>query len=205
MTAQSKKCLRIGLAACLVLALCACGDTQAATAADSGVSNNSLLERSDNTENEAPDLESQEGPPPAGDTSSSEETAEAEVPAPEETLDIQIGDRVLTAELADNSSAEALAELLADGPLTLELQDYGNMEKVGPIGTDLPRNDEQITTEAGDIILYQGNSFVIYYAPNSWNFTRLGKINDLSEPELRELLGEGSVTVTLSIGQDAEP
>ena len=120
-------------------------------------------------------------------------------------MDIQIGDRVLTAELADNSSAEALAELLADGPLTLELQDYGNMEKVGPIGTDLPRNDEQITTEAGDIILYQGNSLVIYYAPNTWNFTRLGKINGWSESELRELLGEGSVTVTLSIGQGAEP
>ena len=60
-------------------------------------------------------------------------------------------------------------------------------------------NDEQITTEAGDLILYQGNSFVIYYAPNSWNFTRLGKINDVSEEELREILGDGDVTVTLSL------
>lgn len=53
------------------------------------------------------------------------------------------------------TEAEALKELLAEGPLTIDMSDYGNMEKVGPIGTSLPRNDEQITTGAGDIILYQ--------------------------------------------------
>lgn len=75
------------------------------------------------------------------------------------------------------------------------------MEKVGSLGQDLPTNDEQITTEAGDLILYQGNSFVIYYAPNSWNFTRLGKINDVTAEELQEILGEGDVTVTLSLAE----
>ena len=47
----------------------------------------------------------------------------------------------------------------------------------------------------------QGDSLVIYYAPNSWNFTRLGKISGISESELRELLGDGDVTVTLSLEQ----
>ena len=110
-----------------------------------------------------------------------------------------MNDTVLTASLADNSSAQALRELLAEGPLTIDMRDYGSMEKVGPLGTELPRNDEQIFTEAGDLILYQGNSFVMYYAPNSWNFTRLGKINNMTADELREVLGDGSVTVTLSI------
>jgi hypothetical protein len=73
------------------------------------------------------------------------------------------------------------------------------MEKVGSLGFDLPRNDEQITAEAGDIILYQGSALVIYYAPNSWNFTRLGKIDDVTEQELREILGDGAVTITLSL------
>jgi hypothetical protein len=73
------------------------------------------------------------------------------------------------------------------------------MEKVGPIGTDLPTNNEQITTEAGDLILYMGNAFVIYYAPNSWNFTRLGKINDVSAEKLRKILGSGDVDVTLEL------
>lgn len=114
---------------------------------------------------------------------------------------LTIGDTVLEATLADNSSAEALKELLADGPVTINMRDYASMEKVGSLGTSLPRNDEQITTEPGDLILYQGNAFVIYYEPNSWNFTRLGKINDVTQEELKEVLGNGDVEVTLSLGE----
>lgn len=57
------------------------------------------------------------------------------------------------------------------------------------------------TTDPGDLILYQGNSFVIYYDTNSWNFTRLGKIDGVSTREqvLDLLGGKGEVTVTLSL------
>lgn len=114
-------------------------------------------------------------------------------------INIQVGDTILTAELSDNSSADALKELLAEGPLTVEMSDYGSFEKVGPIGTTLPRNDEQITTEPGDIILYQGNSITIYYDTNSWNFTRLGKITGMTGDELKKVLGDGSVEVIFSL------
>ena len=117
-------------------------------------------------------------------------------------LNIQIGDTVLTATLVENSSVEALKEALSEAPISVNMRDYGSMEKVGSLGMDLPRNDEQIATEAGDIILFQGSAFVIYYAPNSWNFTRLGKINDVTAEELREILGDGTVTVTLSLPQE---
>ena len=73
------------------------------------------------------------------------------------------------------------------------------MEKVGLLGMNLPTNDQQITTEAGDIILYQGNALVIYYTPNSWNFTRLGKINNVTSEILKEILGDGNVTITISL------
>ena len=73
------------------------------------------------------------------------------------------------------------------------------MEKFGSFGVQLPTNDEHITTEAGDVILSEGNLLVIYYAPNTWNFTRLGKVQNLSEAELRKVLGKGSVTVTLTL------
>lgn len=116
-----------------------------------------------------------------------------------DTMKITVGDTTFTAALADNSSAEALKELLAEEPLTIDMSDYGNMEKVGPIGTSLPRNDEQITTGAGDIILYQGNSLVIYYDTNSWNFTRIGKIDGVTREELLDAFGEGNVTVTFSL------
>lgn len=130
--------------------------------------------------------------------------------APEETgndtehmednvMKITAGDTTFTATLADNSSAEALKELLAEGSLTINMSDYASMEKVGPIGTDLPRNDEQITTGAGDIILYQGNSLVIYYDTNSWNFTRIGKIEGVTGEELLDVFGSGDVTVTFSL------
>lgn len=130
---------------------------------------------------------------PSGTSSSSTENVQ------EDSMKITIGDTVLTAELTDNSSVDALKELLAGGPLTINMSDYANMEKVGPIGSSLPRNDEQITTGAGDIILYQGNSLVIYYDRNSWNFTRIGKINGVSQDELKEILGDGEVTVTFSL------
>lgn len=113
------------------------------------------------------------------------------------SMNITIGDTTLTATLADNSSAKALAEALSKAPITIEMQDYGNMEKVGPLGRTFPRNDERITAEAGDIILYQGNALVIYYAPNTWSFTRLGKIDHLTAQELKKILGDGQLTVSL--------
>ena len=72
-------------------------------------------------------------------------------------------------------------------------------EKVGSLGFNLTRNDQQITTEAGDIILYQGNQFVIYYDTNSWNFTKLGYIDNINQEGLKQILGRGNVTVVLSL------
>ncbi|MBS7525304.1 hypothetical protein KHM83_01290 [Fusibacter paucivorans] len=117
----------------------------------------------------------------------------------ENTMHITVNGTVLTATLVNNSSVDALKTLLEDGPIVIDMKDYGSMEKVGGIGTNLPTNNEQITTEAGDIILYQGSALVIYYEPNSWSFTRLGKIDDISKADLKKLLGTGSVQVTLSL------
>jgi hypothetical protein len=109
------------------------------------------------------------------------------------------GSHKLTATLVDNSSAVAFYELLKKGPLTVDMHDYGSFEKVGPLGTKLPRNDTQITTEAGDIMLYQGNQITIYYDTNSWNFTRLGKVDGVTQAELKKILGKGDVTAVFSV------
>ena len=105
----------------------------------------------------------------------------------------------LTATLYDNSSSHALLELLQKGELTIDMHDYGNFEKVGSLPSSLPRNDTQITTEPGDIILYQGNQITIYYDTNSWNFTRIGKIDGVTKSELKKILGTGNVTAVISI------
>lgn len=109
------------------------------------------------------------------------------------------GNHKLTATLADNSSATAFYQLLEKGPLTVDMRDYGSFEKVGSLKTPLPRNDTQITTTAGDIILYQGNQITIYYDTNSWNFTRLGKVDGVTQAELKKILGKGDVTAVFEI------
>ena len=114
-------------------------------------------------------------------------------------LNLEINGHLLTATLADNSSAKAFAELIKSEPLTIIMNDYANFEKVGKLPKNLPRNDEQIRTEAGDIILYQGNQVTIYYDENTWNFTRLGKIENITQAELKEILGTDSVSVTFSL------
>ncbi len=114
-------------------------------------------------------------------------------------LYIKIGDVTLTATLTDNSSAAALVDLLRQGDMTIDMHDFSNFEKVGELPVTLPTNDEDISTEAGDLILYLGHRFVIYYDHNSWDFTRLGKINDVTQAELKTILGEGDVTVVLSV------
>lgn len=110
--------------------------------------------------------------------------------------------KTFTATLADNSSAQALKQLLTKGDLTIRMEDYGDMEKVGPLGTNLPRNDRPTTTGPGDLILYQGKYFVLYYGHNSWNFTPLGKIEGVGGQQLLSDLGKGDVNVTLSLGKE---
>lgn len=117
----------------------------------------------------------------------------------QEKLMIHIGNNTLVAELAENSSAAALKELLQEKPLTIQMHDYERMEKVGDLGRRLPTNDRPTRAKPCGLILYLGTSFVIYYEPNSWNFTRLGKIENVTLKELRAILGRGDVSVTLEL------
>lgn len=116
-------------------------------------------------------------------------------------LYIKINNKTLTATLEDNSSVDALLEKLKQGDIIIEMSDYANFEKVGPLGFSLPRNDKSITTTPGDIILYQGNQITIYYDTNTWSFTKLGKIENVTQKELKEILGNGDVTVTFSLNK----
>lgn len=96
-------------------------------------------------------------------------------------------------EWEENESVEVLKELC---PLTVKMSMYGGFEQVGSLGESLPRNDEQITTEYGDIVLYSGNQIVVFYGSNTWAYTRLGHI-DMTQEELTDLLGNGDVEITL--------
>lgn len=120
------------------------------------------------------------------------------------TIRLTVNDRSFTATLVENSSTEALKERLSQGDIRIRMNDYGDMEKVGSLGFSLPRNDVQTTTSPGDLILYQGNSLVIYYDTNSWSFTRLGHVDGVSTREemLGLLGGTGEITLTLSLNKN---
>lgn len=116
-------------------------------------------------------------------------------------IKLEINNYELNATLVDNSSTQALIEKLKESDITINMNDYGNMEKVGQLDFSLPRNDQNITTESGDLILYQGNNFVIYYDTNNWSLTKLGKIDNIDKQQLKNILGSGSVVVTLSLDE----
>ena len=113
------------------------------------------------------------------------------------SMTLKIGNKTVDVTWEDNASVEELKKLAASG-LTIKMSKYGGFEQVGSIGHRITSADKQTKTAPGDIVLYTGNKLVIFYGSNSWEYTRLGKIN-LTEKELKDLLGNGDVTITLSL------
>ena len=113
-------------------------------------------------------------------------------------MQMMIGETPVTVVWEDNASVEALKALAAEG-LTIEMSMYGGFEQVGSIGQSLPRDAQQTTTTSGDIVLYSGNQLVVFYGSNSWAYTRLGHITDQTPAQMKALLGNGDVTITLSM------
>lgn len=112
-------------------------------------------------------------------------------------LTLTIDGTAVIVEWENNETVAALAERVKSSPLTVRMSMYGGFEQVGSLGEALPRQDIQITTVAGDIVLYSGNQIVIFYGSNSWAYTRLGHISDKTQAEMRDLLGNHDVSVTL--------
>ena len=120
----------------------------------------------------------------------------------EENIDmikITVNNNVLEVKLEDNEATKSLVERLKNEDIKVKANEYGGFEKVGNLGFSLPRNDTKITTSAGDIVLYQGNQISLFYSSNSWNYTRLGKIQNVSESELKNILGTEDVEMILSL------
>ena len=103
--------------------------------------------------------------------------------------------------LADNIATKALVEKLKQSPVNVTLNSSGDFEIWGALGFSLPMSNQQTTAHPGDVILYNGSNICLFYGTNSWSYTRLGRIEDLTESELRSFLkaGENNISVTLSL------
>lgn len=119
----------------------------------------------------------------------------------EETMYITIREETHTVTMEDNVGTRALVAALQTGNITYLAHDYGNFEKVGYVGQSFPTADHQTTTSSGDLVLYNGDNICIFYGSNSWSYTRIGKLDNLSADEVRRFVkaGEGEVTITLSL------
>ena len=119
----------------------------------------------------------------------------------EKEMKMRIGETEVQVVWEENESVQALKELVKDKPLSIQMSMYGGFEQVGSIGTSLPRNDRQTTTNSGDIVLYSGNQVVVFYGSNSWAYTRLGHITNKNQNDMRDLLSNGDVTITFYVGE----
>lgn len=111
---------------------------------------------------------------------------------------IKVNDKVLSVELENNLATKELKNRIENGDIVVKTSEYGGFEKVGSLGVSLPREDKNITTSAGDIVLYQGNQISIFYESNSWSYTKLGKIKGVTGEELKKILGSGDVSITFT-------
>ena len=136
------------------------------------------------------------------ETQTETETAEVETTETElteenqeNTMRLLIGETEVPVTWEENTSVDALKDLC---PLTIQMSMYGGFEQVGPIGQSIVSDDQQTSTDYGDIVLYSGNQIVVFYGTNSWAYTRLGHV-ELSQQEMRDLLANGDVTITFEI------
>ena len=191
--------LAVLLAGCLT----ACRSNSASTSSESNPPHgeSSIQDGTENVQPGESDTGDSTGTEPSSHDSTEDETlkeeSEEEDPMKKNTFYVHIGAETFSATFAENIGAQALKELLAGGDITIQMRDYGGFEKVGPLGQRLPTSNSQTTTQSGDIVLYQGNQVVIFYGSNTWSYTRLGRIDNLSGWE--EALGRGDVSVTFSL------
>ena len=116
-------------------------------------------------------------------------------------IKITVSGKTLPVKIEENEATKALVAALREASITYEAHDYGGFEKVGSLGLTLPANNSKITTQPGDVILYNSNQIVQFYGSNTWSYTRIGKMQYESLDELKSFLkaGEGNISVTLSL------
>lgn len=134
------------------------------------------------------------------DAPAAEQSAAAETITEEGSeMLLKINDTAVTVDWSDNAAVAALKEAAGERDIVIDMSMYGGFEQVGSLGMTLPAEDEQITTAAGDIVLYFADQIVVFYGSNSWAYTPLGKITDKTPDQLSDLLSNGDVTLTISL------
>ena len=130
------------------------------------------------------------------ETETSEPFAKSEDIVQEDTMILLINDNKVPVIWEDSASVKEIIKEASKDDIIISMSKYSDFEQVGSLGKSYTRNDKQMTTKCGDIVLYNGSNLVVFYRSNSWAYTSLGRI-DLSNQEIIDLLSNKDVTITL--------
>ena len=128
----------------------------------------------------------------------------APVEAPSATPEVAVAiereeEMVIYIAWEENQAVKELQEKVKEAPVEIQMSMYGGFEQVGSLGFSLTREDSQMVTSCGDLVLYSGDQIVVFYGSNSWAYTKLGKITSLSDEEIVARLSKGDVTLTFQM------
>jgi len=110
-------------------------------------------------------------------------------------IKISFNSKEFTADLENNSTSKGLLDLLKNGPISLNFSDYGGQEVLAKLPKNLPNSDKNLVAKLGDICVYNSNTLVFYYKEVSWSLSKIGKINGITEKEIKNM--NGKVTLYL--------
>ena len=133
----------------------------------------------------------------AGELEKTEITYKSAIDGEKEYMKLYFNDTEIPVIWEDNQTVQELMEEAGKGDVVVQMSMYSDNEQVGSLGKSYTKNDEQITTHSGDIVLYSGDKIVVFYGSNSWAYTRLGKMN-IPEDDVTELLSNGDITLKIA-------
>lgn len=108
-----------------------------------------------------------------------------------------------TATLVQNEATAELLSLLEKGSITLTMTENGGFEKVGNLPQSLPSSDVRQTAQPGDLMLYIRNVLCIFYGSNTWSYTKLGTLDNMTTSEIKDFLLGNPVIVSLALEDKA--
>lgn len=115
------------------------------------------------------------------------------------SMKLKINKREVPIVWEDNKAAEALFARVKDKPIQIQTQRYGRFEQIGKLPFQLDQKDEHQVANPGDIMLYQGNYFVVFFGEHSWTYTKLGSIQNFSSNKAGQLLDQPETQIEITI------
>lgn len=110
---------------------------------------------------------------------------------------VRIADNSFEVLLENNATTRAIKDWLGQDEKTVSASNYGGFEKILSLGKSFPTDNKQVSTSYGDVMLYSENQIVIFYEPNSWSYTRLGRV--VGEVDLAKILSGSESEAKLSL------